>query len=290
MNRAIEGFVTGLPHHWVGDGFRVSNYFPGATDALKRMSPFFLLDYHSPHEYAPTDRRRGVGTHPHRGFETVTLAFSGAIAHRDSAGNGGIIRPGETQWMTAGAGVLHNEYHEAEWAKTGGVMHMMQIWVNLPRAHKRSPAKYQALVNGAIPEVALPGGKGLVRVIAGEHEGTKGAASTFTPAHMLDLRLEGGAKARLSTPKDFNTALLVLEGSVRANGARPAKAGDFLLFKNDGDAVEVEALEKSLAVFLSGAPIEEPLVHYGPFVMNSVDEINEAIVDYREGRFGELDD
>ena len=165
MKRNIEKVFKGTPEHWVGDGFHVSNYFPSATDFEKRMSPFFLLDYQKPEEYAPTTRKRGVGTHPHRGFETVTIAFQGSVAHRDSAGNGGVIRPGEVQWMTAGSGILHNEYHEESFAKAGGVMHMIQIWVNLPRRDKLAAPKYQGLTNQAIVEKPVDGGKGLVRVI-----------------------------------------------------------------------------------------------------------------------------
>src|SRR5574341_509057 len=180
MKRTIGNVFKGTADHLVGNGFRVSNYFPSATDFEKRMSPFFLLDYHKPLEYSPTKERRGVGTHPHRGFETVTIAYQGAIAHRDSAGNGGVIHPGEVQWMTAGGGILHNEYHEESFARSGGVMHMMQIWVNLPRRHKRAAPKYQALTTSDIPEVGLPDGKGLVRIISGSYESFNGSASTFT--------------------------------------------------------------------------------------------------------------
>jgi redox-sensitive bicupin YhaK (pirin superfamily) len=254
------------------------------------MSPFFLLDYQKPERYAPTTRRRGVGTHPHRGFETVTVAFQGAIAHRDSAGNGGVIRPGEVQWMTAGAGVLHNEYHEESFGREGGVLQMIQIWVNLPRKHKLAAPKYQALTNDTIREKALPGGKGTVRVISGSYEDVSGPAFTFTPAHMLDLRLQPGAEVRLPTPRDFNTALLVLGGTVKANGSKPVSAGEFILFRNDGDEVVVEAESEATVMFLSGAPIDEPLVHYGPFVMNTIDEINEAVDDFNTGKFGYLRD
>ena len=290
MKRTIDRVFRGAPQHWVGNGFHVSNYFPAATDTMKRMSPFFLLDYQKPEAYTPTTRRRGVGTHPHRGFETVTIAFQGSIAHRDSGGNGGIIGPGEVQWMTAGSGVLHNEYHEEEFSRAGGVLHMIQIWVNLPRVHKRHAPKYQALTAETIKEAALPGDKGKVRVISGAFEDTRGPADTFSPAHMLDLRLKPGAEVRLPTPKDYNTALLVLEGEVKANGSRAAGAGEFILFKNDGDEVLVESLTDATVVFLSGAPIDEPLVHYGPFVMNTVDEINEAIEDFNSGKFGDLRD
>lgn len=290
MKRTIERVFRGAPEHWVGNGFRVSNYFPAATDFEKRMSPFFLLDYHRPKEYTPTTQRRGVGTHPHRGFETVTIAYQGAVAHHDSAGNGGVIRPGEVQWMTAGGGILHNEYHEGDFARAGGVMQMMQIWVNLPRRHKLAAPKYQALTNSSIAEAALPGKQGVVRVISGVFEDAKGPASTFTPAHMLDLRLKPGAQVRLPTPKDYNTALLVLQGQVKANDSPPVSEGNFMLFKNDGDEVRVEAVTDAIVLFLSGEPIEEPLVHYGPFVMNNIDEINQAIEDFNAGKFGHLAD
>ena len=290
MKRTIERVFKGMPEHWVGDGFHVSNYFPSATDFEKRMSPFFLLDYQKPEAYTPTSRRRGVGTHPHRGFETVTVAYQGTIAHHDSAGNGGIIRPGEAQWMTAGGGILHNEYHEKRFAETGGVMHMAQIWVNLPKKHKMTAPKYQALTTSDIPEVKLPGNKGLVRVISGAYEATKGSASTFSPVHMLDIRLNAGAGVHLSTPKNYNAALLVLLGQVKANGSKNASEGDCILFKNDGEEVDVESVTGSIVLFLSGAPIEEPLVHYGPFVMNSADEINQAVEDFNSGKFGTMAD
>jgi quercetin 2,3-dioxygenase len=252
------------------------------------MSPFFLLDYQKPEAFAPTTRRRGVGTHPHRGFETVTIAYQGSIAHRDSTGNGGVIGPGEVQWMTAGGGILHNEFHEEEFARTGGILHMIQIWVNLPRNHKLTAPKYQALTERSIKAVPLADGRGVVRVISGIYEDSRGPAETFSPAHMLDLRLKPGAEVRLPTPRDYNTALLVLQGQVTANGSKPVSAGEFILFKNDGDEVVVECLTESIVMFLSGAPIDEPLVHYGPFVMNSVDEINQAIEDFNSGGFGQL--
>jgi redox-sensitive bicupin YhaK (pirin superfamily) len=254
------------------------------------MSPFFLLDYHAPRVYDPTTERRGVGTHPHRGFETVTIAYQGAVAHRDSTGAGGVIRPGEVQWMTAGGGILHNEYHEETFAKAGGVMHMMQIWVNLPKRHKLTAPKYQPLTTADIPEVPVPDNKGMVRVISGAYEATQGASSTFTPAHMLDLRVKAGAEVRLPTPKDYNTALLVLSGTVTANDSAHVTEGQAVLFNHDGDQVRVHAVTDAVVLFLSGEPIEEPLVHYGPFVMNSVDEINQAVEDFNAGRFGHLDD
>ncbi len=290
MQRTIERIFRGAPEHWVGNGFHVSNYFPSATDFEKRMSPFFLLDYQKPEKYSSTTRRRGVGTHPHRGFETVTLAYQGSIAHHDSAGNGGIIHPGEVQWMTAGGGVLHNEYHEENFLKAGGILHMIQIWVNLPKKDKLVSPKYQPLTQQEIREVLLPDNAGKIRIVSGSYEGVQGPALTFTPVHMLDIRLNPHVQARLTAFKDFNAALLTLEGSIKTNGSREISPGEFVLFKNDGDEILIESKEPSTLLFLSGAPIEEPLVHYGPFVMNSVDEINQAIEDFNSGKFGFLAD
>ena len=290
MNKSIERMFRGAPHHWVGDGFKVSNYFPAALDTVKRMSPFFLLDYHTPKEYAPTTARRGVGSHPHRGFETVTIAYQGSVAHHDSAGHAGVIHPDEVQWMTAGAGILHNEYHEAGFARRGGVMHMAQIWVNLPRKDKLTAPRYQALERAAIPEIALPKDAGRVRVIAGAHGDVRGAAKTFSPVQMIDVRLRAGGRTPLFAPKSHNTSLLVLDGRVRVNGTISVDAPQAALFNHDGDRVEVEAEMDSVLLFLSGEPLDEPLVHYGPFVMNTVDEINQAIEDYNAGKFGALAD
>ncbi|MGQ0644143.1 MAG: pirin family protein [Elusimicrobiota bacterium] len=289
MLRSIETVFPGAPFHMVGDGFRVSNHFPSATDLNKRMSPFFLLDYHPPFYYPPTRARRGVGAHPHRGFETVTIAYEGAVAHHDSAGNRGVIRPGDVQWMTAGAGVLHNEYHEKSFGAAGGVMHMMQIWVNLPRKHKGTAPKYQELTSAGIPAVSLDGG-GRARVIAGSFQDARGPASVFSPVQMLDLALKAGERLRLPVPRDHNAALVVLSGGLRLNGGARAAARDSVVFKNDGDEILLEATEDAAALFLSGAPLEEPLVHYGPFVMNTIEEINQAVEDYRAGKFGRLED
>ena len=289
--KSIEAVFKGAPFHMVGDGFKVSNYFPSATDFNKRMSPFFLLDYHPPFKYpATTNERRGVGPHPHRGFETVTIAYEGAVAHHDSAGNSGIIYPGDVQWMTAGGGILHNEYHEKAFANAGGVMHMMQLWVNLPKKHKLAAPKYQALTTQTIPEVALPKGSGTVRVISGSYEGSKGPASTFTPVRILDVRLKAGNQMRLSFPRSHNTTLLTLEGQLTVNGKAVVKERDCVLFKNDGEDIDLKAAKDSIALLLSGEPIEEPLVHYGPFVMNTVDEINQAVEDFNAGKFGDLAD
>ena len=289
MKRTIERVFRGAPQHWVGDGFHVSNYFPSATESQKRMSPFFLLDYQKPEAYTPTTRRRGVGTHPHRGFETVTIAYQGAIAHRDSAGNGGVIGPGEVQWMTAGGGILHNEFHEEEFARAGGILHMIQIWVNLPRKHKLAAPKYQALTERSIEAVPLAGRARAWCASSPAPTRTRGDRRRRSRRRTCSTcGWSPGAEVRLPTPRDYNTALLVLQGQVTANGSKPVSAGEFILFKNDGDEVVVESLAESIVMFLSGAPIDEPLVHYGPFVMNSVDEINQAIEDFNAGRFGDL--
>lgn len=291
MLRKIEQVFGGAPFHMVGDGFRVSNYFPSATDFNKRMSPFFLLDYHPPFQYPATDNeRRGVGPHPHRGFETVTIAYQGAVSHHDSAGNSGIIYPGDVQWMTAGGGILHNEYHEKTFASAGGVMQMMQIWVNLPKKHKLTAPKYQGITSDQIASVALPKNGGTVRVISGSFQDAKGAASAFTPVHMLDVKLNAGAELRLPMPKPYNLAVLVLAGEILVNGETRAQERDNVLFKNDGDEILLNAVTDATVMVLGGEPIEEPLVHYGPFVMNTVDEINQAIYDYRAGKFGYLAD
>lgn len=290
MLRPIDQIYRGAPEHMVGDGFRVSNYFPSATERMKRMSPFFLLDYHPPLSYTPTQKRRGVGTHPHRGFETVTIAFQGDVEHKDSAGNGGVIRPGDVQWMTAGGGVLHNEYHGKEFSEQGGVMQMAQIWVNLPKKDKLTPAKYQSITTHDIPEVLLPKDGGKLRVISGSFGDAKGPAFTFTPANMFDIRLKAGGRMTIPIPRHFNAGLLILDGEVTVNDNYKVTERDFVLFKNEGETITLEARTNAKVMVLNGEPIEEPLYHYGPFVMNTPDEINQAIVDYNNGKFGHLSD
>jgi quercetin 2,3-dioxygenase len=227
--RKIAGVYRGAPIHWVGDGFRVSNYFPSGNNFGSRVSPFILMDYAPPYRYPPTEsHQRGVGPHPHRGFETVTLAFKGSVAHHDSGGNAGVIGPGDVQWMTAASGVLHKEYHEREFARAGGEFHMMQLWVNLPRAHKMDPPRYQALTAAQMGHVELPDGGGHVRVIAGEYEGVKGPAKTFTPVTMFDIRLNAAGEIPLAFPAHENTLLLVMQGEVKVNG-QTANAGDLVL-------------------------------------------------------------
>ncbi len=288
--RAIHGIYPAPAPHWVGDGFRVRGYFSAIPNAERRLSPFLLLDYGAPYDYPPTeDMRRGVGPHPHRGFETVTIAFQGSVAHHDSTGQGGVIGPGDVQWMTAASGILHREYHEASYARRGGPMQMAQIWVNLPRAHKMDPPGYQALTADRMGLAKLPDGKGVVRVIAGEHDGVRGPAKTFTPVRLFDVSLAKGGRADFSFPERENTALLVMKGEVLVNG-REAKTDDFVLFENEGELVSIEAVSEAQLLLLNGEPIDEPVVSYGPFVMNTRQEIAQAIEDFDGGKFGHLED
>lgn len=255
------------------------------------MSPFVLLDYHPPFQYPPTGAARGVGVHPHKGFETVTVAWKGKIAHHDSAGNSGVIGPGDVQWMTAGAGVLHKEYHEQEWARTGGILHMAQIWVNLPRAHKTTPPKYQDIAAGQMGRADLPNGGGFVRIIAGEYQGVKGPASTFTPLNLLDIRLNEGGRATLSYPAHYNTAVLVAQGAIHINGEIAAPEHTFVVFRNEPGEITLGATApETMVLVLNGEPINEPAVQYGPFVLNSKEEIAQAFQEVRSGKFGHLDD
>jgi redox-sensitive bicupin YhaK (pirin superfamily) len=289
--RKINGIYRGAGFHWVGDGFRVTNYFPSSNNFAQKISPFVLLDYHPPFNYppAPGGQPRGVGVHPHRGFETVTIAFEGSVAHNDSAGNSGVIGPGDVQWMTAASGVLHKEYHEKTFSQTGGPMHMMQIWVNLPKAHKMDKPRYQGIVAGQIPPVQLPDEAGQVRVIAGEYNGVKGPARTFTPINLFDILLNPNGRLSLNFPSHENTALMVLNGDVRING-KNATTLDLVLFENEGEEIAVEARTQAQLLLLNGEPIDEPVVQYGPFVMNTQQEIREAIADFNEGKFGHLQD
>jgi redox-sensitive bicupin YhaK (pirin superfamily) len=288
--RSIEGRYRGAPFHMVGDGFRVSNYFPGGNDFGTRLSPFLLLDYNAPYEFPPSDSPKGVGAHPHRGFETVTIAYDGHIEHHDSFGNHGVIGPGDVQWMTAGSGLLHKEYHEREFSRRGGLFHMIQLWVNLPREHKMHPPRYQELLKEQMGRVALPNGGGEVRVIAGEYEGVKGPALTFTPVHLFDIAFRAGGKAAFELPARFHTAVLVLRGEATINGTETAQAGDFILFADAGGAIAIEGqTDDTLVIVLSGEPIDEPVFQHGPFVMNSREELIEAFKDFQSGRMGKPD-
>ena len=288
--RSVEAVIAPPPPHMVGDGFRVHNFFPGTKQIGKtRMSPFFMLDYGSKIDFSPKDEPRGVGVHPHAGFETVTIAYHGKVAHHDSAGNSGIIGEGDVQWMTAGSGLLHKEYHEEEFSKKGGPFQMVQLWVNLPAKDKKTKPKYQEITNSKMGRYNLPGEKGFVEVIAGEYNGVKGPATTFTPIQAYNARLKKDAKLDLSFPKENNTGLLIIEGNVKVNGIN-AHADHFVLLKNDGEDLSIETTEDSIILILSGEPINEPIVAYGPFVMNTWEEIEQAVDDVNAGKFGVLTD
>lgn len=285
---AILG-IHDAPHpHWVGDGFPVRSLFE-YTHLGRELSPFLLLDYAGPARFAPTTRPRGVGEHPHRGFETVTIVYAGEVAHRDSTGQGGVIGPGDVQWMTAGAGILHEEFHSEAFTRDGGELEMVQLWVNLPARDKRVPPGYQAILARDIPVVSLPGDAGSVRVIAGAFAGQAGPAHTHSPMQVWDLRLAAGKATELELPAGWNAALVVLRGSVRI---QDAAAHDAQLVRLDsaGGAVRVEAEAASHLLLLAGEPLDEPIVGYGPFVMNSEAEIAEAIADFNGGRFGRMAD
>ena len=288
--REIQGVYPAPGLHWVGDGFRVAGYFSSIPDVVEKLSPFLLLDYHPSYTYPATHERRGVGPHPHRGFETVTLAWQGSVAHHDSTGRGGVIGPGDVQWMTAASGILHREYHDASYARQGGPFQMAQLWVNLPRAHKTSPPGYQGIVADQMGSVTLPNDSGLVRVIAGEYQGAKGPAKTFTPINLFDVRLNRNGKVDFSFPAHQNTALLLMEGEVSINGKTKATTNDFVLFQNVGERISIEAESEAHVLVLNGEPIDEPVVQYGPFVMNTEREIHEAISDFNRGKFGHLED
>lgn len=288
--REIAGLYAAPDMHWVGDGFRVAGYFSVIPDAVRRLDPFLMLDYHPEYVYAPSPRPRGVGVHPHRGFETVTIAFQGKVAHHDSAGGGGVIGPGDVQWMTAGAGVLHKEYHEAEFSRQGGAFQMAQLWVNLPKAHKLTAPRYQPILAEQIAIATLPADAGTVRVIAGEYRGVRGPAATFSKVDIYEARLNPGGEVEFTIPASENVAILVMKGDVTVNDGQAATIGDFILFANSGEAIVVRASDAAQLLVLSGEPIAEPVVQYGPFVMNTAREIHQAILDLNTGRFGILDD
>jgi redox-sensitive bicupin YhaK (pirin superfamily) len=273
--------------HWVGDGFPVRTLlaYPNLGPVI---SPFLLLDHAGPQQFPPTERRLGVGAHPHRGFETVTIVYAGEVEHRDSAGGGGRIGPGDVQWMTAASGLVHEEFHGREFARRGGLFEMVQLWVNLPARHKWEPPRYQAIVDAQIPAVDLPGGQGRVRVIAGAWGGARGPAETFTPVHVWDLRLASGQPIELAVPDGHTTALVVLDGSVDVDGEESIGAAEVGLFDREGDHIRLAAARSARALLLAGEPIDEPIVGQGPFVMNTAQEIRQAILDYQAGKLGQL--
>ena len=286
--KSVTGIYTAGSSHMVGDGFPVRNIFP-SHDLTEEISPFLLLDYAGPASFPPTNQRLGVGEHPHRGFETVTIVYQGRVAHRDSAGNGGTIGPGDVQWMTAASGVVHEELHEQAWAREGGTLQMIQLWVNLPGSLKMSAPRYQTLLNADIPQAKLGGQGGVLRVIAGEYEGLKGPARTFTPVHLYDLRLVAGHQGELSLPLGYNTGLFVLSGGLVLNGSHQVGEAEMALCDPQGTKVHVEATEETRVLVLSGEPILEPVARMGPFVMNTEEELVQAVNDYRAGRMGRLD-
>jgi quercetin 2,3-dioxygenase len=289
--KSIEAIIPPPAFHMVGDGFRVHNFFPSDSRmGMTGMSPFFLLDYGSKWIVPPSDTPRGVGVHPHRGFETVTIAYHGRVAHHDSTGNSGVIEEGDVQWMTAGAGVLHKEYHEKEFSKKGGMIQMVQLWVNLPSKYKMTPAKYQAIENEMMGRFFLEDGKSTVEIITGEYKGTKGPASTFSPVNLFNAKLLHGSKVEFSFDNKSNTGMLVIEGEVRVNESKTAPEDNFILYGHDGESILLEALKGSVILILNGDPIVEPIASYGPFVMNTQSEIKQAYEDFYSGKFGYLED
>lgn len=272
--------------HWVGDGFPVRSLFSYQSHG-KVLSPFLLLDFAGPADFAPASAPRGVGQHPHRGFETVTIVYDGEVAHRDSTGQGGEIGPGDVQWMTAGAGILHEEFHSPAFTAKGGKLRMLQLWVNLPAKDKGAAAGYQAIVQSQIPAVALPGG-GQVRVIAGDYQGQQGPARTFTPMHVWDVRLVAGEKLELELPEGWSTALAIVQGTVLVNGNDVAREAQLVVMAQEGRKLTLEANGDVALLLMSGEPIDEPIVGYGPFVMNSQQEIVQAVNDFNNGKFGSM--
>ncbi|RYF18761.1 MAG: pirin family protein [Flavobacteriales bacterium] len=286
--KQISAILNPPAPHMVGDGFRVHNFFPSGYKL--DMSPFFLLDYNAKIEFSARNHPRGVGVHPHRGFETVTIAYNGAVAHHDSAGNSGVIYPGDIQWMTAASGILHKEYHELEFSKKGGLFQMVQLWINLPAKFKMSTPKYQGVQQSQLQKFTLDNDGGVVEVIAGNYNEVNGSASTFSPIEMYNARLNAGADANFSFPESYNTAFIVIEGQVKINDTAVVNADQLVHFTNTGETISLTALENSVVLILSGEPINEPIVQYGPFLMNTEDEIQQAITDYNHGKFGYLEE
>jgi len=289
--KQIEKILAPPSPHMVGDGFRMCNFFPGGYNLKQRVSPFFLLDYNPPYYFPPTSHPRGVGVHPNRGFETVTLVFQGAVAHHDSAGNAGVIGPGDVQWMTAGSGVLHKEYHERAFSQQGGIFHVAQLWVNLPARYKMTAPRYQSITREQQDKYVLDAQGSAVYVIAGSYKGVEGPAHTFTPIELWNVELAAqGASLSLSLPATYNTLLLVIEGEVSVNGEK-VPSHCIALMDNEGEYFEVRAeTPAAKCLVMSGEPIHEPIAHYGPFLMNTFEEIKQAIADFNAGKFGYLQD
>ena len=285
--KKILGVYSAPRQHWVGDGFPVRSLF-GYDGLGKHLSPFLLLDHAAPYHFEAATRPRGVGQHPHRGFETVTIVYQGELEHQDSTGAGGRIGAGDVQWMTAGGGIVHEEFHSREFTERGGTMEMVQLWVNLPAKDKMTGARYQTLLSADIPVLALVHGAGTVRVIAGEFDGKRGPAQTFTPIDLWDLRIAEGAVTCFEAKAGYTLALVVLRGTVQINGDTVAREGQLVHLDRAGEGVQIEANNDAHVLWLSGEPIAEPVVGYGPFVMNSQAEIHQAINDFNAGRFGQI--
>lgn len=289
--KKVLGIYSSPRPHWVGNGFPVRSLF--SYDTLgQHVSPFLLLDYAGPAEFKPAGtpgERRGVGTHPHRGFETVTIVYKGEVAHQDSTGSGGVIGPGDVQWMTAASGILHEEFHSRAFTKKGGTLEMVQLWVNLPAKAKNAHPGYQTLLDADIPAVDLPDSAGKLRVIAGEFDGRKGPAKTFTPIDIYDVKLDRNGAATFALPEGHTVAVVVLKGTVLVNGSETAREAQFALLDRSGGEVTIEANTEASVLILSGKPIDEPVVMHGPFVMNTEGEIRQAMIDFQSGRFGTLE-
>lgn len=280
--------VTNAPRpHWVGDGFPVRSLF-SYGERSEQLSPFLLLDYAGPANFTPAKRPRGVGQHPHRGFETVTIVYQGEVAHQDSTGKGGVIGPGDVQWMTAGAGILHEEFHSPAFTQSGGSLEMVQLWVNLPAKDKMADPGYQAIFNAQIPVIELAEQAGHIRVIAGEQLDQAGPARTYSPMSVWDVQLKGGKATTLDQPDGWTTLLVVLHGTVQVNGEQIVREAQVAELSREGEAVTIEANNDAAFLLLSGEPLNEPVVGHGPFVMNSEHEIIEAIDDFNSGRFGKM--
>lgn len=273
--------------HWVGDGFPVRSIFT-YNDLAKDISPFLLMDYAGPATFPPSDHLRGVGEHPHRGFETVTIVYSGDVEHRDSSGGGGLIKPGDIQWMTAASGLVHEEKHGREFAKTGGAFEMVQLWVNLPKKDKMGKPRYQGISDAQVPRIDLPDGAGSIRVIAGDYNENKGPAKTFTPINLWDIRLNSGGRAQFQVPKGHTAALFVLSGQIELSGGEKIGEAELAVLEKEDPFFTISALKDAKVLFLGGQPINEPIVGYGPFVMNSAEEIKQAFKDFQDGRMGQL--
>ncbi|MDF1638849.1 MAG: pirin family protein [Alcanivorax jadensis] len=285
--KKILGVYSAPQPHWVGNGFPVRSLFSYESHG-KQLSPFLLLDYAGPARFPPATKPRGVGEHPHRGFETVTIVYQGEVAHRDSTGEGGVIGPGDVQWMTAGAGILHEEFHSPAFTYQGGHLEMIQLWVNLPAADKMAPPSYQAITGEQIPVVPLAAANGEIRVIAGEFQGHAGPAKTFSPMLVWDVTLQDHANVLLDVPDGWNTAVIARSGSSLINEHARAAVGQMVVLSSQGNQVQIQTEAESQLLLIAGEPLNEPIEGYGPFVMNTKEEIRQAIRDFQQGDFGKM--